>query len=319
MALTSKDVADRAGVSRSTVSYILNGHGDRFSATTRAAVERAVADLGYRPQAAGRALVRGQSDIVLLVLPHAAGGRINEIIDALTAALAAEGLALLLRSATAAPDTFPAMVAAVRPRAVVNLTELSGHELAVLDSAGTRVVDVARAASRPQGSNWAVGRLQVAHLVAQGHRRVAYARLAEAGADSLLASREGGVREACREAALPDPQVVTVALRADADLDAVAALPAGTAVACFNDETAAAALGAARVLAREVPGDLAFIGVDDSPVAAQTHPRLTTIGYDIAAQALAIARAVVAEDDPAYEELDVQTVRTLRVVEGGTA
>jgi len=303
VALTSADVAQRAGVSRSTVSYILNGQGHRFAPATREAVERAVAELGYRPQAAARTLVRGESDLVLLVLPIAASGRIEEAVDALTDALAERGLLLLMRSATSSRATFESMITTVRPRAVVAMADLSDAERAVLGTVGVRTIEFARDTSRPGGTNWNLGRMQTEHLLSRGYRRIAYARLAEAGDDVMLGAREQGVREACRAAGVPDPQVITVAMRADADLEAVASLPVGTGLACYNDETAAAALGAAHVVGKHVPADLGLIGLDDSPVATQTHPRLTTIGYDVTAGMRRLAD-VVAGDGEAIEDME---------------
>jgi DNA-binding LacI/PurR family transcriptional regulator len=151
VAVTSADVAQRAGVSRSTVSYILNGQGHRFAQATREAVEGAVAELGYRPLAAARTLVRGQSDLVLLVLPIAASGRLEETVDALTEALAERGLLLLMRSATASRGTFESMVTTLRPRAVVALADLSHAERAGLLALGIRTIDTAQELSRPGG------------------------------------------------------------------------------------------------------------------------------------------------------------------------
>ncbi|MFF7882188.1 LacI family DNA-binding transcriptional regulator [Streptomyces sp. NPDC020794] len=282
MALTSKDVAERAGVSRSTVSYILNGQGHRFSPATREAVERAVAELGYQPQAAGRALVRGQSDLVLFVLPLAAGAVVFDSVNILTDALAEKGISLLMRSASSSLASFRSMVTTVRPRAVIASSALSEPEGALLQSLGIPTIDLARASSEPGGWNWDIGRMQAEHLMQRGYQRLAYARLEEAGDDVLMGIREQGVREACRAAGLPYPEAITVALRADADLDAVRALPPDTGVACYNDHTAAAVLAAARVVGRRVPSqDLGVIGVDNSPIATQTAPRLTTIGYEL--------------------------------------
>lgn len=312
MALTGADVAVRAGVSRSTVSYILNGHGHRFSAATRAAVEKAVAELGYRPQAAARALVRGESDLVLVVLPIAAGGGIGALIDALTDRLAERGLFLLMTSATASLETFESMITTVRPRAVVAMADLSTRQREILRAVGARTTELARELSAPGGINWAMGRLQVEHLVERGYRRIAYARLLEARDDVLMAAREGGVREACRDAGLPEPQVVTVALRADTDLDAVRALPAGTGVACYNDDTAAAALAAAHVIGRDVPAAIGLVGIDDTPVAAQTSPRLTTIGYGDRSSVIDRLAAVAAGESGGVADVDPAFLRLVQ-------
>ncbi|MEV4016037.1 LacI family DNA-binding transcriptional regulator [Nonomuraea angiospora] len=279
MRISSEDVAQRAGVSRSTVSYILNGHGDRFSQATREAVQRAVAELGYRPHSAGRALARGQSDLILLVLPISPNGQFSQVADQLTEALAEHGLSLLMCSATASARSFAAVITAARPRMVIALSELSESKRAVLNSAGVRTLDIAHAISQPGGHSWTIGRTQAEHLMQRGYRRIAYARLTEARDDVLLRAREQGVRETCQAAGMDEPQVITVALRADADLDAIASLPIGTGLACYNDDTAAAALAAARVIGRTVPRDLGVVGVDDTPVATQTSPRLTTIGF----------------------------------------
>lgn len=194
MALSSADVAQRAGVSRSTVSYVLNGQGHRFSQATREAVEKAATELGYHPQAAGRALVRGQSDLVLLVLPLAASGQLNPVVDFLTDALAEHGLALLMRSATSSTESFRTVVTTIQPRAVVALSHLNDAERAVLSSARVRTIDVARESSQPGGPNWTVGRTQVEHLLERGFERIAYARLLEAGDDVLLNARQSTLR-----------------------------------------------------------------------------------------------------------------------------
>src|SRR4029453_11576589 len=70
--VTSMDVARRAGVSRSTVSYVLNGvTNQKIPASTRARGLQAAADLGYAPSLAAQALRRGTSRSILLVLPDA--------------------------------------------------------------------------------------------------------------------------------------------------------------------------------------------------------------------------------------------------------
>ena len=68
--VTGQDVAERAGVSRATVSYVLNdAPGQPISAETRARVLAAAADLGYTPHAAARQLRTGVSDLILMALP----------------------------------------------------------------------------------------------------------------------------------------------------------------------------------------------------------------------------------------------------------
>jgi DNA-binding LacI/PurR family transcriptional regulator len=280
MAITSADVARRAGVSRSTVSYVLNGQADRFSPATQEAVRRAVADLEYMPQAAGRSLRRGESDLVVAGLPVSPNASITSLMAALTDALADRGLSLLLRTAGSSLAAFTAALRSLHPRAFLALADLTDAERDVLDGAGVRVLEVARAGSERGGPQWRAGQLQVTHLLERGYRRIVYARLAEAREDIMMGAREDGARAACRDAGLPEMEVVTVALRADADLEVISAVPSGTGIACYNDDAAAAALGAAHALGREVPADLGIVGMDDTPVATQVSPRLTTVGYE---------------------------------------
>src|SRR3954449_3693311 len=92
--VTSADVARLAGVSRATVSYVLNDTPRQsISADTRTRVLDAAAQLGYAPSAAARALRSGRSDIVLCLLPDwPIGPTVGLFLEHLSAALAAEGL-----------------------------------------------------------------------------------------------------------------------------------------------------------------------------------------------------------------------------------
>ncbi|NTW41626.1 MAG: LacI family transcriptional regulator, partial [Cellulomonadaceae bacterium] len=98
-AVTAKDVAVAAGVSQATVSYVINDHpGQKISPQTRERVLAAVARLGYTPSAAARALRKGSTDIVLLVLPDVPfGPLIAHIIEQLTDELEPHGLTTITR------------------------------------------------------------------------------------------------------------------------------------------------------------------------------------------------------------------------------
>ena len=92
--LTSADVARESGVSRTTVSYVLNGKvGVAIPEATRQRVRDAAERLGYTPSAAARALRSGKSDLVLCVLPNwTIGPVIDTLLDHLTSELADRGL-----------------------------------------------------------------------------------------------------------------------------------------------------------------------------------------------------------------------------------
>ncbi len=312
MAATAEDVAKRAGVSRSTVSYILNGQAHRFSPETRSSVEQAVADLDYRPHAAGRALARGHSDVVLFVLPPAPSAGSFEGINALTDALSELGMPLVMWSPTSSPDALRTVTRSIRPRAVVAGSALGEEQKSILANAGIRILDLAKISSSPGGWNWQIGVMQAKYLVHEaGARSLAYARLEEAHHDVLMDARQAGFVHAAAELRVEAPTVVEVNMHAGSNMTSLDALAAGTGVACYNDHTAAAVVSAARVVGRSVGRgrDFSVIGVDDSPIALQTDPPLTTIAYAVDASMKSLAR-MLDSDEHGDDDAPIAALRT---------
>ncbi len=141
--VTGQDVAERAGVSRATVSYVLNdAPGQPISAETRSRVRAAAAELGYTPHAAARQLRTGESDLVLLALPpwplsHA----FNLCVAAFPQRLGELGYTALVDAATLGIAHLEHTLTRVQPVALVASGEhLSEPLVARLRSAGTRAV-----------------------------------------------------------------------------------------------------------------------------------------------------------------------------------
>lgn len=312
MAATAQDVAKQAGVSRSTVSYILNGQGHRFSLETRSSVERAVADLDYRPHAAGRALVRGHSDVILFVLPPAPSAGSFDGVNALTNALSLRGMPLVMWSPTSSPEALRMVTRSLRPRAVVAGAALSEEQRSILADAGIRILDLAAISSAPRGWNWQIGAMQARYLADRtSARHLAFARLEEARGDALMDARQAGFIATARELGRDEPVVVAVTLHARSDTTMLGDLSLGTGIACYNDHTAAAVLSAARVIGRSVgrERDFSVIGVDDSPIATQTDPPLTTIAYEVEASMTSLAR-VLDEDEHGDDDRFIEALHS---------
>ncbi|MEW1835961.1 LacI family DNA-binding transcriptional regulator [Microbacterium sp. NPDC079995] len=314
MPVNSFDVARRAGVSRSTVSYVLNGQGHRFTEETRRAVEAAVQELGYRPAAAAQVLARGRSDIVVLVMPLAAYDEFWEGVDRLTADLSSAGISLLVRSATSSLESFRGVIAAVRPRAVVSWTALSAAETSMLEQAGTKIIDLARATSTMGGFNWGVGCAQAEHLSSRGFERLRYLRLTNARDDVMQQAREAGFRARALELGVTVEDSVSIDARSETAVDVVRLLEQGTGLGAYNDVAAAAALAAAQSIGILVPGALGLVGVDDSSVATHTTPRLSSVEVDVLPFVHPVVEAVVEESDVDFTVPPV----AWRVVPGGT-
>lgn len=275
-------MADRAGVSRSTVSQILNGRGELFAEETRERVRRAVEELGYLPSTAGRTLARGSSDIVISLIPNTTfGGNLQESYEVLTDELAKRGLTLLLRFSQDSPQNLERLAVGLKPRAILTVTPLPPDLRAAIVERGVEVLEP----NPPAGTdvNSQIGKLQARHLVGHGYRRLAYAHLKDARMDPFGASREQGFVDECRELGLERPTVVHLGIDPKSASAALADLGMrGVGVGCYNDDVATALLHTAHVAGWRCPEDIALIGMDDTALAAFTSPPLTTIGYDAA-------------------------------------
>lgn len=300
--VTSADVAREAGVSRATVSYVLNDTPhQRIAETTRRRVWAAAARLGYAPSAAARTLRTGRSDIVLGLLPdwpieHVLG----RLIQQLTNALAAHDLTFLVHSSALPARPLREVWKAMTPAAVLALDEFPAAEAAAMRMAGIEVVMAVYGSPReerptPLVSEQPIGAAQARHLV-ESHHRIGYAAPDLGRLDGLVRSRLDGVRKVCAEAGLPEPEVRTVPLDIRQAAEVVrawrAADPAVTGVCAFNDDVALAVLAGLNHLGLRAPRDLAVIGVDDIPNAALAQPPLTTVVRDTEAIARGLARRI---------------------------
>jgi DNA-binding LacI/PurR family transcriptional regulator len=285
---TSKDVAAKAGVSRSTVSQILNGD-DRFPEETRARVVAAAEALRYRPSRAGRALVTGLSDLVVVVVPHATfGPHLQDSVDRITGATATAGISVVVRFASMQDEATLTSVLDLRPAAVVDFGVFNPRQRERIEASGTRVVPrrvpVAEDAD-PDPIDIHIGRIQVRELLRDGPRRLVYAALDDKRLDPFGPPRLDGIRREVLERGLDAPLTSRIPLDVDGATAALAAMLAETGssalgICCYNDDVAIAALAACRVLDLRVPEDVAIIGVDKTAVGQLISPRLSTVSVD---------------------------------------
>jgi DNA-binding LacI/PurR family transcriptional regulator len=291
MGVTSADVARHAGLSRATVSQVLNGHSDRFAAGTVKRVLEAARELGYEPSAAGRMLRTGSSDFVIALIPNTTfGGNLQDIFDTVTDLLAQHGLTLVLRLSTQSPSSLDRVIASMRPRAVLSLEPFTETERRVLAERGVPGFDTSTDGEAIGGDiNYEIGRIQTEHLVARGYEQIAFAHLRDRRQDTYGDDREAAVRAVCANANLPAPTIVGLQIDLDDAERALALLEPGFGIVCYNDDVAITLLSAAARRGWRVPADIGLIGMDHTPLSQVTNPRLTTVGYDLAAVARAAA------------------------------
>ncbi|MEW2554045.1 LacI family DNA-binding transcriptional regulator [Streptomyces zhihengii] len=308
---TLEQVAAHAGVGRGTVSRVING-SPRVSEETRSLVEAAIAELGYVPNRAARALAANRTDAVALVVPESQDRFFSEpyfshIVRGAGAGLAGTGMQLLL---TLAPqgrerDTLAQYLAADRVDGVLLVSVHAGDplpdQLAALSV--PVVISGRRSADEPlaavDSDNFEGAREAVAHLAARGRRTVATITgpLDVYGAQRRL----DGYRSAVAGAGLDaDPR-----LTAEADFSeeggrrAMRALLDGRpdldAVFAASDVMAAGARATLREAGRRVPGDVALVGFDDSAVARHMDPPLTSVRQPIEEMGRTMARVLLDE------------------------
>ncbi|MEU9227880.1 LacI family DNA-binding transcriptional regulator [Streptomyces massasporeus] len=286
------DVARMAGVSKQTVSRVLNDH-PAVRPETREAVSEAMRTLGYRPSRSARSLASGRTRMLGVISFDAARYGPAAILTAInTAAQEAGYLVSSIALDTADRATVVEAVnrlsaegadgvIAIAPqlwvgRALAETTDL-GTPLVVLESpldAGTPLVT---------GDSRTGARKATEHLLALGHTTVWHIA-GPAGwtsADHRLTSWRETLRAA--GAAVPEPLVGDWSADSGYDLGRrLARRPEVTAVFASNDQMALGLLHALHESGRSVPGDVSVVGYDDIPEAAHFLPPLTTVRTDFA-------------------------------------
>jgi len=319
--VTSADVARAAGVSRATVSYILNNTANQtISVATRTRVLQVAAELNYTPLASARILRRGRSDIVIFLTPNwPIGPTISRLVDALGRDLEPHGLTLVTRTHLDG-SSLTGLWRAITPAAVIRLGSLGSGLDEELRRAAVGVVveiddheDSSAAVTIPDTRG---GRMQVEHLAATGHRTLGYAVPDDARLREFWEPRLNGARLACVDLGLDLPVPATVSF--DMDVTAVALTTwreAGvTGVCAYNDEMAMCILAAARRAGYRLPDDLAVIGFDDIPTAPLVDPPLTTLAIDPDRFAEVVTSHVLAGLNGVGERLRVDSTSVRLVV-----
>ncbi|WP_227869957.1 LacI family DNA-binding transcriptional regulator [Streptomyces otsuchiensis] len=285
---TSRDVAERAGVSQATVSLVLRDRWNgRVSPARAEAVRAAARELGYRPNLAARNLRLGQRRTALLVVPALTTEFFARVHSGAARMAAEHDIGVVLYPSPAgvgpAPDPFASASATLDG---VIASSMAADALAALRDGGVPLVMLDSEPGREPAvatvnPDIADGMRQVTgHLLELGHRtfghiaasvdtwtfharaRVLREELAAAGTARLVAAEAAAL--SVREGMLAAER----ALRAD---------PRPTALVCDDDVLAAGACKAARRMGLRVPEDVSVTGIDDLVLAGAVEPELTTV------------------------------------------
>ncbi|GAA2898936.1 LacI family transcriptional regulator [Actinoplanes cyaneus] len=305
---TLEAVARRAGVSRATVSRVVNG-STTVAVAIREAVNQAVDELGYVPNQAARSLVTQRTDSIALILPETANRVFSDdlffpaIIRGVGMELEAadKQLVLMMTGSEAGHHRVERYAVAGHVDGVMFASIHGADPLpGVLARRGIPVI----CSGRPMTAEPPVPFVDVdhaggvaaavQHLIAGGRRRIATI----AGPQDMVAGVERltGYRDTLRAAGLPET-VVTGDFTRESGITAMRALlaqdPELDAVFVASDLMAHGALLALREAGRRVPSDVAVIGFDDFDISRYSDPPLTTVRQPIAEIGQTLARQML--------------------------
>lgn len=304
---TLDEVAQLAGVSKGTVSRVLNNR-QYVSRKAREAVQDAVAQLGYVPSMAARSLAMQRRGAVVLAVSSNdpalfANLFFAEVITGVNEVIETTDLELLLVLAASdrGRDRLARILDSRGADGVMLLALRENDPLAkIAESAGVPVVHGGRSLDRPprwyvDADNRGGARQAVEHLLATGRRSIATVTGPldlHAGAERHL-----GFREALALAGLPDHRVVhadfSEAGGAAATAELLARHPELDALFVASDAMAAGALRTLQERGRTVPGDVSVVGFNDIATAQHTQPALTTVRQPIVALGREMTRMLV--------------------------
>ncbi|HUW10179.1 MAG TPA: LacI family DNA-binding transcriptional regulator [Anaerolineae bacterium] len=296
--VTSYDVATAAGVSQTTVSFVLNEVAEaRISDETRLRVLAAAEELGYVPDAAAQTLGSGRTQIVGVVVTTLADPFIGALVQAIESAAHDQGYVIILASSNNTPQREIAAARMLQSRRVDGVIVASSRVDAVyqgqLQQLSVPLVLINSLVQHSVPYTFSIGvdnrhggRLATNHLIQKGHRRIAYMASPADRVDDI--DRMDGYRDALREAGVGfDPSLIVrgtgCAVGGQQALSVLLSLadpPSG--VFCYNDMTAIGVIAAARGAGLSLPRDLAIVGFDDIVFARLAHPPLTTIAQPLA-------------------------------------
>ncbi|GAA1441437.1 LacI family DNA-binding transcriptional regulator [Leifsonia poae] len=289
---TSTDVALAAGVSRATVSFVLNDKpNSRVSEDTRHRVLEAARLLGYTPNNAARSLASGEAvaGFLLSASRQDYGSTLGRTFDALLARTTDDGTDALRHTDTEQAGAEAAQLwAKLRPEAVLaESSRCDAEATELLRLAGVRALIVHGAVAVDYAPSLVVpqqpfGRIAVEHLAALGHTRVAFLTPTDPAAADTARERLAGARTAADAAGIT--LTVSPAAASSASLRDWAHAwrydpHAPTAAVAYDDRIAMAAVRALADAGIRVPRDVSVIGADDHPAGADFIPRLTTVTF----------------------------------------
>jgi LacI family transcriptional regulator len=283
--VTTRDVAERAGVSQPTVSLVLSKNPTaRISAETRARILQAAEELRYSPNIVARSLVLSRSYALGIIVPDFRNPFFADVVSSAERVASQAGYAVLLCEAGEANPAryLNALHERVIDGVIIDAVGASSVDSELLDRTNVVLIDQLPGRWPGVATDAESAGVQAAdHLIELGHRRIAF--IGPAIDSHAFRMRERGFFKRLTANGIPLPSEYLVRCNATA-VDGRAAMRSlllqpsrPTAVFCVNDVIAIGALKACVAAKAKVPQDISIIGCDDIELAQLVTPELTTI------------------------------------------
>ncbi|MGC6400922.1 LacI family DNA-binding transcriptional regulator [Sphingomonas sp. FW199] len=322
---TINDVAREAGVSKKTVSRVIN-QSPLLNAETRERVEAVIARLGYIPNPQARALALRRNFLIGLIHDNPNPHMVLNVQQGLLEVLRDTEFELIVhpvdRGSPTMLDDIHRFLERQRPYGVMLLPPISEHDslAALCAGIGTRYVRMGSAAfddaqHMVASNDREAVRGAVDYLIDAGHRRIGFVhgpigfRSASERAEGYLSAMEAAGIGVQRTYMAQGDYTFESGMRAAERLLDLSPRP--TAVFCSNDAMAAGVLHTARQRGLEVPRDLSIVGFDDTTIASYLWPPLTTVRWPIATMARAAALKLISDGEAPADKGDSLFVSTL--------
>jgi LacI family transcriptional regulator len=305
---TINDIARLAGVSKKTVSRVINRSGS-LNEDTREKIEAVIRETGYVPNPQARALALGRNFLIGLVHDNPNAQMILNMQQGILEALRDTDFAMVVqpvnRSSPSLIEDMREFIVRQRLYGVVILPPISENDAVAQMCAevGCRYVRMGSAvlgdsAHMVASNDRDAVRDATRYLIEQGHRNIAVVTGPQGFRSA--AERLAGFEDALAEAKikLPRSHKAEGEYTFESGLAATEQLldisPRPTAIFASNDEMAAAVLYAARLRGISVPDELSIVGFDDTPIASRLWPPLTTVRWPIVAMGRSAAHKLIA-------------------------
>ncbi|AIG00617.1 LacI family transcriptional regulator [Alteromonas australica] len=302
---TIYQVAERAGVSLSTVSRVLNGK-TTVNATLKAKVEKAMLELNYRPNSVARSLATSRSDSVGILVSELNTPFFGDLMQGVESTLRVADKHVIItvghNNLETEQDAVEFLISRNCDALIMHAEAMRDEDLVALNEKRLPIALVNRQVTGLENNCIALdnekgGYLATSHLLELGHKDIAYISGPMKIRDAC--HRLKGHKRALEEAGVPYNPMLTYEgnyEEEDGKIGLLELLSRDTpfsALVCANDWMASGAMSCARDLGMSLPQDLSIVGFDDVVFAHHVYPRLTTVSNPIADMAKMSAQYIL--------------------------